>query len=486
MLDLPANAIARLIRNRDVSVSELMEETLKRADEVQTRFNAFVTIAHDSALLQAQQADRAISDASPESLPELFGVPFSVKDLLDTEGVRTTYGSRALAENVPQTDIVAVARMRAAGAILIGKTTTSEFASSVLTDSPLSGVTRNPWNPELSSGGSSGGAGVAAATGCGTIAISTDGGGSSRIPGAACGVLGLKGTLGAIPHESWPFHFGNNSSVSINSRFPQDLITAFNVMAGAHRLDPWSRRPASRIRAPEDPGQAVAGRRAVFIRAMGGNVVDRAYMAIVERALEGLEAAGLRVEVADTDPTEFDPSMATHMIACNLAVRMRALPAEQQELLGPALKGLLDEEGYKPDGVRVQAEAISRSRAYDRLETLLQDYDLVLSPTLTATPPLAESSGDPCVLINGEEKAIDKWWSHLSLANMTGHPAISIPCGADADGLPVGLHAIAGWDREQELIDLASAVSSEQGGGKGSERDDSLDAFVPFRFGSEP
>jgi aspartyl-tRNA(Asn)/glutamyl-tRNA(Gln) amidotransferase subunit A len=202
--------------------------------------------------------------------------------------------------------------------------------------------------------------------------------------------------------------------------------------------------------------------RAIFIPAMGGNVVDRAYMAIVKRALEGLEAAGLRVEIADTDPTDFDPSMATHMIACNLAARMRAFPAEQQELLGPVLARLLDEERYKPDGVRVQAGAISRSRAYDRLETLLQDYDLVLSPTLTAVPPLAEPNGDPCVLINGEEASIDKWWSHLSLANMTGHPAISVPCGADADGLPVGLHAIAGWDREQELIDLASAMSTAE------------------------
>jgi aspartyl-tRNA(Asn)/glutamyl-tRNA(Gln) amidotransferase subunit A len=458
LLDLPAIAVARLIRNRDVSATEVMKETLRRADEVQAHFNAFATIAHDSALLQAQKADEAIRNTPPEALPELLGVPFSVKDLLDTQGVRTTYGSRALAENVPQTDIVAVARMREAGAILIGKTTTSEFASSVLTDSPLSGITRNPWNRELTSGGSSGGAGVAAATGAGTIAVSTDGGGSSRIPGAVCGVLGLKGTLGAIPHESWPFRFGNNSSVSINSRFPEDLITAFNIMAGAHHLDPWSRRQISPIRAPADAQPAVTGQRAVFIPGLGGHVVDSEYRTIVERALEGLEGLGLRVDVAETDPTEFDPSMALHMIGCNLAARMRELPVEQQELVGPVLKGLLDKNVYKPDGVSVQAEAMERSRAYDRLEHLLKDYDLVLSPTLTAAPPLADASDDPRVVINGRPETIDKWWAHLAIANMAGHPAISIPCGTDADGLPVGLHALAGWDREQDLIDLAYAM----------------------------
>ena len=173
-----------------------------------------------------------------------------------------------------------------------------------------------------------------------------------------------------------------------------------------------------------------------------------------------MEELGLRVEKAGTDLTEFEPSMAMHMIACNLAARMRELPPEGQELLGPTLKGLLDEEGYRPDGVRVQAEAIDRSRAYDRLEHLLSDYDLVVSATLTAAPPLAEEIENPRVVVNGKKEPIEKWWSHLSLANLTGHPAISIPCGTDAAGLPVGLHAIAGWDREQDLIDLASAMST--------------------------
>ena len=460
ILHLSGTAIARLIKRGEVSAVDVMEQTLKRAMEIQARFNPFVTITHDAALLHAQQADNVLQQTEPDSLPDLFGVPFTVKDLLDTQGVLTTYGSRSLANNIPQRDVVAVARVRAAGAILVGKTTTSEFATKVTTDSELSGITRNPWAPLLSAGGSSGGAGVATATGVGPLAISTDGGGSSRIPGAACGILGLKVTIGAIPHESWPFHFGNNSSISMNCRYPEDLVTSFNAMAGAHHLDPWSRRNTLALSPPVDPHLAVKGRRALFIPALGGNSADDEYMAIVKRALGRLTDLDLHIDFASDDPTKFNPGMATQMIVCNLAARVRQSPTEEQKLLGANLRGLLDEEKYKPDGVRLQSDAISRSQTYDRVEQLLSTYDFIVSPTLTAPPPLADPDEDQSVNINGNNEDIGKWWSHLALANMTGHPAISIPCGTDINGLPVGLHALAGWDREQDLIDLAYTMST--------------------------
>ena len=148
------------------------------------------------------------------------------------------------------------------------------------------------------------------------------------------------------------------------------------------------------------------------------------------------------------------------MIVCNLAARVRQMPQEEQEHLGSTLQGLLDEEKFIPDGVRLQTDAISRSRTYDRLEQLLKRYDYVLTPTLTAPPPLADPNGDQSVTINGNKESIDKWWTHLSIANLTGHPAISIPCGTDSNELPVGLHAIGGWDREQDLVALSCAVST--------------------------
>lgn len=453
-------AIAQLIRRGDVSAVEVMTQALMHADGIQSRFNPFVTILHEAALRQAEEADQILRKSQPEALPVFFGVPFTVKDLLDTKAVRTTYGSRSLEENIPTNDVVAVARMRAAGAILLGKTTTPEFASKVTTDSALSGITRNPWAPSLSPGGSSGGDGVAVATGIVPFGIGTDGGGSSRIPGAACGILGMKVTIGAIPHESWPFHFGNNSSVSMNCRDTEDLAHLFNTMSGPHHLDPWSRRKITPLFVPTNDDEAAVCRRALFIPALGGNTVDHQYLEIIEQALAGLAAMGMTIEIADDDPTAFNPDITTQMMICNLAARVRLMPTDAQERLGPMLQGLLNEREFKPDGIRLQTDAIFRSRTYDRLELLLQDFDFVLTPTLTAPPPLADPDSDQRVTINGSKVTLDKWWTHLSIANLTGHPAISIPAGRDSNNLPVGLHAIGRWDREQDLVSLASAVST--------------------------
>jgi len=458
--ELSGTRLVALLRRRELSVVEVVEHSLRRAAEVQATCNPFVTIAADAAREQAQAADKVLRDSPVEALPPLIGVPFTVKDLLDTAGLRTTYASRALEHNLPEKDAAAVARMRAAGAILIGKTTTSEFASKVTTDSELCGVTRNPWAPELSAGGSSGGAGVVAATGVTPLSISTDGGGSSRIPGAVCGVLGLKVTMGAIPHETWPFHYGNNSSVSLNCRHVEDLVVQFNVMSGAHPLDPWSRRSVSRLNMPADPKVALNGKRALFLLAPCGGEVDAEYLAVAKTAATQLLEFGLSVEFVALDPTGFDPSTTTAMMVCNLAARVRQMPAAQQELLGPVLQSLLRDGDYLPDAVRLQTDAIDRSRVYDRLEGLLADYDYVLSPALTAPAPPANPEQNHRVLINGRAENIAKWWTHLSLPNMTGHPAIAIPCGVDSAGLPVGLHAIAGWDNEQSLIDLACGVST--------------------------
>lgn len=455
ILGLSGTAIAKLIKNGEVSAVDVMEQALNHADKVQALLNPFVTIIHDAALGQAKQADELLKKKRPETLPAFFGVPFTVKDLLDTQGVQTTYGSRSLEHNIPDSDVVAVARMRAAGAILLGKTTTPEFASKVTTDSVLTGITRNPWAPALSCGGSSGGDGVAVATGTVPFGVSTDGGGSSRIPAAACGVLGMKVTIGAIPHESWPFHFGNNSSISMNCRHPQDLVTLFNTMSGAHHLDPWSRREIETMSPPVDPARAVQGKRALFIPALGGNIADAQYQAIVEKGLATLGDLGLDIDVALDDPTEFQPSIATQMMTSNLAARVRQMPVEAQQRLGPVLQSLLDEETFKSDGVRLQSDAIDRSRTYDRLEQVLSQYDFVLTPTLTAPPPLADPNGDQRVTINGNKERVNKWWTHLSIANLTGHPAISIPCGIDTNDLPVGLHAIGGWDRDSDLVALA-------------------------------
>ena len=460
LIGLSGVDIARLIRTRQVSAMEVMLATRQQAEKVQNVCNPFVGFNWEQAITQARHCDQRSSTGDSAALPALFGVPFSVKDLLNTRDMCTSYGSRAFQYYQPDKDVVAVSRLRAAGAILIGKTTTPEFAAKVLTDSELTGITRNPWDTQRSPGGSSGGACVAAATGVGPLAVSTDGGGSSRIPAAACGILGLKVTMGAIPHESWPFHYGNNSSISINCRHIEDLVASFNAMSGAHTLDPWSRRATAKL-SLEAPAQTQTNRKKIlFIPALGGQPCDQKILTLVQQTVTDLQRAGYLVDQASSDPLAFDPGIAMQMMAANLAARVRAMTPQQQELLGSGLKALLSDKTFRSDGVRLQADAMARSQLYDRLEGLLTDYAMILTPTLNAQPPQADPSQDQHVLINGEQRGLASWWSHLAIANLTGHPAISIPCGRDADGLPVGLHALAGWDAEQTLVDLAAQVQS--------------------------
>ena len=459
ILGLSAIAIAKLIRDRELSALDVMAQTLQQAERVQRALNPFVTIAWDQAIEHAKRCDERLLKGTPNDAAHLFGVPFTAKDLLNTFDLRTTYGSRAFETFQPKTDAVAIDRLRRAGAVLIGKTTTPEFASKLLTDSELTGITRNPWDPARSPGGSSGGAGVAVASGVGAFAVSTDGGGSARVPAAACGILGLKVTLGAIPHETWPFHFGNNSSVAINSRHVEDLVLGFNLMAGASSMDPWSRRRIQPLTQPAQPQAKGPKKSALLIPALGGQVCDEKIMAIVQQSIQMLAHNGYEITVAERDPLAFDPSLSLDMMAANLAARVRAMQPDEQAGLSAPLKTLLSNETFKSDGVRLQAQAIERSALYDRLEQTLNQYSLILTPTLNAQAPLADPSQDQRVSINNARAPLPAWWSHLSIANLTGHPAISIPCGWDADGLPVGLHAIAGWDCEQDLVDLAASVA---------------------------
>ena len=449
---LSAVELATAIRERRVSSVEVVEGVLARIDDMDGDLRAFVTVDRDGARAAARAADQKLIDDLEVGV--LHGVPFSVKDLLDTAGVRTTYGSMALADNVPTADVEAVARLRSAGAILVGKTATPEFAASLCTRSALNGITRNPWDPDRSPGGSSGGAGVAVATGMGPIAVSTDGGGSARIPASACGVLGLKATLGRIPHESWPFHFDNNSSVSINARCVPDLAAMLDIMSGPHPLDPWSRRPPREL---DGDGSDPRVGRVLFMPHPAGLTADAEVLDKVETVLASLEGTGVVIDRTDDDPTGHDPSMVTRILFANLVARAREFTPDQQRLLEEPFRTAVTGDRVGQDAVALQQCSLERSRIYNRVEDLFTRYDLIISPTVMAEPPLADR--DDVIVVDGREVPLMRWWSHLSLANMTGHPAISVPAGFTAGGLPVGIHAVGPWDGEPALLGFAEVIA---------------------------
>ncbi len=234
--DLSAADLSKAIRARRISPVEAVEAALGRIEEKQ-HLNAFMAICADRARAEAKAAEAAVMHG--ETLGPLHGIPFSVKDLIDTEGVTTTQGSALLKDNLPKADGVSVARMRKAGAIMIGKTTTPEFGHKPDNAGPLFGRTLNPINPDYTCGASSGGAAVAVAARMGPIALGSDGGGSIRIPAACCGVVGLKATLGAIPHLQPPDLFGANSFVGPMARDIADTRMMFDVLVGPDRRDPY-------------------------------------------------------------------------------------------------------------------------------------------------------------------------------------------------------------------------------------------------------
>jgi aspartyl-tRNA(Asn)/glutamyl-tRNA(Gln) amidotransferase subunit A len=233
-----AAELAALIRAKRVSATEVMRATLARAEKANAALNCFITICADEAMHDAKAADAAVAQGT--ELGPLHGVPFHVKDLVNTKGVRTTFASAMYEHNVPREDSVSVARLKQAGAILVGKTTTPEFGHMPYTEAPLFGRTRNAWAADRTSGGSSGGAAVALAAGVCPIGIGTDAGGSTRIPAAANGVVGFKQSAGVVPHDMSPEVFANFSSINPMARTVMDTALMLEAMAGEHPSDPYS------------------------------------------------------------------------------------------------------------------------------------------------------------------------------------------------------------------------------------------------------
>src|SRR5215831_3053429 len=276
MLDTDALTLARQIRTKAISPVAVVDAVLRRIEALQPTVNAFITVTADEARDAARKAETAL--ATGERLGPLHGVPFSVKDLLFTKSVRTTMGSFIFADQVPAEDAVPVRRLREAGAILIGKTTTPEFGHKPLTDSPLFGATRNPWNLSRTAGGSSGGAAAAVASGQGPLALGTDGGGSIRLPAACCGIVGLKPTLGRVPHVHQADLFSTTSYIGPMARTVAETAACFDAIVGFDAGDPYSHaEPSADSRDVE-----VRGLRIGWLPRVGNNRVDREVLVACE------------------------------------------------------------------------------------------------------------------------------------------------------------------------------------------------------------
>ncbi|HWK46152.1 MAG TPA: amidase family protein [Stellaceae bacterium] len=450
--DLSATDLAAAIRARQISPVDAVEAALGRIEE-RRDLNAFMAIPADRARAEARAAEAAVMSGAP--LGPLHGIPFSVKDLTNTEGVATTQGSALFADTVPAADAIAVARARAAGAILIGKTTTPEFGHKPFTEGPLFGRTLNPWSHAHTCGGSSGGAAVAVASGMGPIALGSDGGGSIRIPAACCGVVGLKATLGAIPNLQAPDLFGANSYVGPMARDVADTRLLFDILAGPDRRDPYGQVEAVRRRA-----LAVGERPRIAFLLRCGNSLDAEVEASVKAAMAKAEALGMVVEPVDLDLVSLEPYFLV-MLRALLLARLGAHAARSPELLDPTLIATI-EAGRDYSAADLYEAQFARTTCFGKVQEILSRFDLIASPTLSA--PALPVGVDPLgsVEIAGREAGTIRgaWYPYTFPFNLTGHPALSMPCGLSAIGLPIGLQLVGRWHEDAYLLDVAGLLET--------------------------
>jgi aspartyl-tRNA(Asn)/glutamyl-tRNA(Gln) amidotransferase subunit A len=466
---MPSNELARvsaaqlaaLIRQRRVSAVETMRAVLTQSERVQAQCNCFITLCSDAALADAAAADGAI--ARGEELGPLHGVPFHAKDMLDTKGVRTTFASAMYADHVPSRDAIAVARLKAAGAILIGKTTTPEFGHMPYTEAPLFGRTCNAWAADRTSGGSSGGAAVALAGGAGPLGLGTDAGGSTRIPAACNGVVGMKQSAGVVPHDMSPDVFANVSSINPMARTVSDTALMLEAMAGQHASDPYSYgAPATGFVAAARPQGSLKSLRVAWRPRMANTVIDAEVLALCERAVKVLAGLGADVvEMAD-DLEPVEPIWLAYSAAMWSARFKDALPTWRDKLSPTLLRQMALAEDISSSDVG--RALLRRTALFRQVQTWFESCDVMATPTLTRTAiDLEERLFTPIEIEGRPVDTVRKaWYPYTHPFNLTGHPAITLPAGFARDGLPVAIQLVGRKGEDARLLRVAAFLEEAQ------------------------
>jgi amidase len=454
----PAGELVKLYRARRTSPLEVVHALLARIDAVNPTVNAIVTLTREAALWNARRATAALKRGA--ALPPLFGVPGASKDVSPTAGIRTTHGSKLFEDHVPAEDALVVQRLRAAGAIVLGKTNTPEFAFGPNTVNTVFGATRNPWDLTRSAGGSSGGSAAALATGMVPLAEGSDLGGSLRGPAAFCGVVGFRTTPGLIPRYPSALAWDSYSVEGPMARTVADTALMLSVMAGPDDRAPLSYDVDTRLLTAATRAPGVKGWRMAWTLDLGGLVlVDDEVRAVVEAAVGVFRSLGARVEAACPDMSDV-PEIVRLTRGLLMVARHADKLAEHRAILQA---GLVEntEAGLALSSREVAEGELLRSRQWHRVREFMETRDVWLTPTM-AVP--AFPIEHPHILeVNGRPVGTAMQRSHLTYAfSVLGLPAISIPCGFTRAGLPVGLQIVGRRRGEAAVLQAAAAFEAAQ------------------------
>jgi len=450
---LSATDMAAAIRSKQLSPVEVMNAVLPRIEQLNPAVNAYCTMVAESALKQAEQAETMVMRG--EKIGPLHGVPISIKDLIFTKGIRTTAGSRIYENFVPEQDSIVVERLKAAGAIVVGKTNTAEFGWVAITKNPLFGETRNPWHLEHTPGGSSGGAAAAVALGMGPLAIGSDGAGSIRIPGSFCSVFGLKPSFGRVPqYPNFP-GWETLSHTGPITRTVADAALAMEVIAGRDDRDLFA-LPETGLHYLPLHHTDLKGLKVAWSKDLGYAAVDPRVLRITEAAVKVFADLGCVVESANPEADSPEQIFST-IVASRLPAVLQDKMEEWGDRIGAALARFVNQHRNK--SVKEYLEACCTQLAYwDKIRPFFAKYDLLLTPTVTV-PPFPLGSYGPKE-IAGVKLSPLGWMAFTYPFNLTGQPAATVPCGWTDDGLPVGLQIVG--RRFDDATVLKAAAAFEQ------------------------
>ena len=444
-----ARKLARMIRTRKVSATEVMRAYIARIEEVNPKVNAIVTFLPEQALKRAKALDR-----KGAAVGLLAGLPIAHKDIVPTKGIRTTFGSPIYEDHVPSEDHVIVERLRDAGAILLGKTNTPEFATGAQTFNPIFGATRNPYDLSKTSGGSSGGAAAAVASGMLPFADGSDLGSSLRNPASFCNVVGFRPTPGRVPNWPFPNSWDTLWSLGPIARTVEDTALLLSAMAG-----PDPRSPTTFA----EPGSVFARPLARDFRKVrvawspdlgGAFPVDLRVTRALEPVRAVLESLGCIVEDAAPDLSEADEAFQVQRAVGFVEAYAELLETKRAQMKDTVVWNI--EQGLEMDAARIAHANVLRSRVFHTMRTFLERYEFLVLPTVQVPPfPVDQpyvTEIDGVKLGNYME-----WMKSNYLITATTHPAISVPAGFTDDGLPVGLQIVGRYRDDFGVLQLANA-----------------------------